>query len=274
MMPSPPYPQDKINAPFFENLRHCYLHPPDHQRHPRPSVIFVAQIVKPETFHSFLQLPRELRDIIYYHALRRPTDAELRVKPGRFRWQMQAAADDEMPIVRLSSPHVVDLWAGREEMSRLLRVNRQIHDEASEILYSAFTFTLLYADAEYFRHNLHPSCVRRVRRLAITVSLLWCASPSNRFDERCLSFLDMFAAMQSFEFRLLEAHFRLDQVDQSEKDRIVGYFTAIADRLRDRGTQLSITCSSSSRAAGDFVQELCRRVEAHVQKYDGSVGQL
>ncbi|KAK2805235.1 hypothetical protein FQN50_006260 [Emmonsiellopsis sp. PD_5] len=269
-----PFDREKIPASFFENLRHCYLHPPDHQRHLRPSVIFVAEIVKPETFHSFLQLPRELRDIIYYYALRRPTDAELRIKPGRCHWDPPGAAEDEMPIVSLKAPDV-DLWAGREEMSRLLRVNRQIHDEASEVLYSAFTFTLQYVDIHCWRHNLSPTLVRRVRRLAMTVvSLHWRRGLLSDFEECCMSILDMFAAMQSFEFRVLETCLQLDRFGESHKDQIIGQLTAIADRLTDRGIQVSFTCPHDSPTDDSFGQEVCRHVEAHVRKHDGSVGQL
>lgn len=72
----------------------------------------------------FLRLPRELRNLVYSHALVRPGS-------GAYVCYMHHKA---------SSRHVSTSYWGTEKSTRLFRVNHQVYNEASEIFYSTFSF--------------------------------------------------------------------------------------------------------------------------------------
>ena len=77
----------------------------------------------------FLRLPRELRDLVYSHALIRPDSGP---------------HDEPTDICYLhhspSSRHFSTSYWGTEKSTRLFRVNHQIYSEASEIFYATFSF--------------------------------------------------------------------------------------------------------------------------------------
>jgi hypothetical protein len=81
---------------------------------------------------------------------------------------------DEMRIP-LGSVYESDDWSGREEMTRLLRVNRQVYYEASAVLYSDFRFVI----SPVFI-NIYPTLLlqklkrgvgQNIRRLGIPVTV-------------------------------------------------------------------------------------------------------
>lgn len=76
----------------------------------------------------FLQLPRELRDSIYYYAL---------LRPGHYvnRSPVHICSLDDHVSWKSS-----DYYWGTEKSTRLFRVNHQVSDEALEVFYSRFPF--------------------------------------------------------------------------------------------------------------------------------------
>lgn len=71
----------------------------------------------------FLALPLEIRRTIYYYALLPSPEYRQVLRPLRAKWP--------------------NSWWGTEKMSRILRVNKQLHWETEEILYSSFEFSFL-----------------------------------------------------------------------------------------------------------------------------------
>ncbi|KAL8996023.1 MAG: hypothetical protein Q9169_004370 [Polycauliona sp. 2 TL-2023] len=77
----------------------------------------------------FLKLPREIRDIIYFHSFTR-ANAGPNAKPARICYMHNKA----------SSRHFSTPYWGTERATRLLRVNHQVYNEASDMFYSTFHF--------------------------------------------------------------------------------------------------------------------------------------
>lgn len=90
-----------------------------------------AELTQPAPSHPFplLQLPREIRDVIYYYALIRPGSGPY-VDPARICYMHHSA----------SSPHVSDSYWGTEKSTRLFRVSHQVCNEVTSVFYSTFPF--------------------------------------------------------------------------------------------------------------------------------------
>ncbi|KAL6720787.1 hypothetical protein ACLMJK_002712 [Lecanora helva] len=90
---------------------------------------------------NFLEiLPLEIRQEIYYHVflqpsqtIRAPDEADLIVSPNR-----REILHNKVEAAAVSREFTI-FW-GTEEMTRLLRVCHQVHDEAISVLYSRITF--------------------------------------------------------------------------------------------------------------------------------------
>ncbi|PGH12011.1 hypothetical protein AJ79_04520 [Helicocarpus griseus UAMH5409] len=255
----------KYSAPFLSGLSQCYLNPPAHQGHYRPHILLVSQVVNPDSFHYFLRLPRELRDLIYFHALRPPTNDELIVKPTTDTMFCRRVWDDEMSI-DLPGYGSADSWSGREEMTNLLRVNRQIYHEASRVLYSDFRFGLdfryyYYTPARFtdnVLNHLEQGAGRRIRRLGVKMAISLLPNDKVYFRTKIGDPLRIFPALESVEY-----HFLFSEI--SDKNFYhAPYQLAIEDLVvlmkPYRHLQLSFSWSTNSPARSDFIRQECERI--------------
>ena len=93
---------------------------------------------------TLLTLPPEIRDQIWEYTLEDPF-----YDPDTSNDLCPSASSPTTAIVQPREIHhceTIDLYWGLEPMTRLLRVNRQIHDEATQVLYERFTFELSAID--------------------------------------------------------------------------------------------------------------------------------
>ena len=106
----------------LDNLRMEPIHFP-------PSLKKVSTTSLPIQPFSFLRLPREIRDLIYSHALVRPI-AEPALGTAHVCYMHH----------KVWSRNVATSYWGTERSTRLFRVNRQVSAEATVVFYSTFTF--------------------------------------------------------------------------------------------------------------------------------------
>jgi hypothetical protein len=145
--------------------------------------------------------------MVYFYALRPPAAHEYIVKmpeDGKERIRQ-----DEVPI-SLSNARDSDDWTGTEEMSRLLRVNRQVHEEAKEVLYTKFRFIIRPTTIKVHPHRLRKKLGGRaglfIRHIGIPIVL----SPSFRrrpttnveWNAGCPSLSALFPLLQSVEIEV------------------------------------------------------------------------
>ncbi|KAF2501786.1 hypothetical protein BU16DRAFT_556258 [Lophium mytilinum] len=123
----------------------------------------------------FFRLPTEIRLKIYYYALQHPHGDSDPAWLSPFK----------RPIIEVLPPDVrhkkdsseVDMgivYWGTELMTRLLRVNRQIHSEAVEVLYTKFVFDFkndLANAAFQFLTTIPPDTAAMVRSIYVKVSI-------------------------------------------------------------------------------------------------------
>lgn len=101
----------------------------------------------PTTPFPFLQLPREIRDLIYYHALSGP---EIVVFPDPL-----SQVDSRLR----SSEDLQKFCWGTENSTRLFRVNHQVSSEASQLFYSTFHFRFSYSFSVQSVNALFRDCL-------------------------------------------------------------------------------------------------------------------
>ncbi|KAL3443398.1 hypothetical protein BJX65DRAFT_285420 [Aspergillus insuetus] len=196
---------------FTSELQRCYASPPPHARF-RASVFSFTQPGLPTSFMRFLDLPRELRDMVYFYALRPPAAHEYIVEipeDGKERIRQ-----DEMPV-SLSNAWDSDDWTGTEEMSRLLRVNRQVYEEAKEVLYTKFSFVIRPTTIQLHTHRLRKQLGGRagqfVRHIGIPIvlspSFRWRPTTNAEWNAGCPSLSALFPVLQSVEIEVLMQSF-------------------------------------------------------------------
>jgi len=83
------------------------------------------------------KLPREVRDLIYYHALLRPRNSPSVTATHICYFHTKVPADDDSASA--SKQYWTPYWRTREPI-RLFLVNRQTSTEALELLYSTYRF--------------------------------------------------------------------------------------------------------------------------------------
>jgi hypothetical protein len=113
---------------------------------------------------------------------------------------------DEMRIP-LGSVCESDDWSGREEMTRLLRVSRQVYDEASVVLYSDFRFVIspffinIYPTLllQKFRHSVGQN----IRRLGIPIKVQAGSSNGPLSAKSCSEIIQDLKSLQGVEFQVL-----------------------------------------------------------------------
>lgn len=134
--------EDIFSLRFLLKLERCYRRWPLDQHYSRQSILFRSEAVIPLSFTYFFSLPRELRNAIYFHALAPPTPTELIIKPTEPNVPQIWPDEMRIPPGCVFESGESDDWSGREEMTRLLRVNRQVYHGASAVLYSDFRFVV------------------------------------------------------------------------------------------------------------------------------------
>ena len=128
----------------------------------RPAQEEVTHLVPNPSFSSFLRLPREIRDTIYYYALVRPYTGPY-IEPTGICYMHH----------KPSSRHASKLYWGTEKSTRLFRVNHQVYSEASEIFYSTFPFHFPASiDIALINHTLRDTLNIRARTLIRKVGFM------------------------------------------------------------------------------------------------------
>ncbi|OAX81441.1 hypothetical protein ACJ72_04223, partial [Emergomyces africanus] len=195
--------REKPSLSFLSSLSKCYLNPPENQHHYRPHILLASQVVKPDSFHCFFQLPRELRDLIYFYALRPPTNKELIVKTSVEGRYYKPIWENEIPLVPVGYGNP-DSWSGRKEMASLLVVNRQVYSEASEVLFSDFRFSIhvrvLRIPGCNFIHKLRETVSCKIHKLGLKLEVFWNSNGIPVLDLYCYDSLSIFPAVRSVDF--------------------------------------------------------------------------
>jgi hypothetical protein len=113
---------------------------------------------------------------------------------------------DEMRIP-LGSVYESDDWSGREEMTRLLRVNRQVYYEASAVLYSDFRFVISPVFINIYPtlllQKLRRGVGQNIRRLGIPVVVRAGSSNEPLSAKSCSKIIKDLKALQGVEFQVL-----------------------------------------------------------------------
>ncbi len=115
------------------------------------------EIIQPVPTHPFpfLRLPREIRNLIYGHALVRPGVGHY-VEPARTCFMHHKGG----------YPSSWTSYWGKEKSTRLFRVSHQVSSEATEIFYSTFPFHFpVTIDVALVHDTLRDTLPLRARRL-------------------------------------------------------------------------------------------------------------
>ncbi|PGH34710.1 hypothetical protein GX50_02498 [[Emmonsia] crescens] len=263
-----PQEREKPTASFLSSLTQCYLNPPENQRHYRPHIILVSQVVKPDSFHCFLHLPRELRDIIYFYALRPPTNKELIVKTTIESRFYNRIWGNEIPLAPLGYGNP-DSWSGREEMGSLLRVSRQVYSEASEVMFSDFRFSIharvLRIPGCNFINKLRETVSYKIHKLGVKLEVFWHSNGIPVLDLYCYENLSIFPAVRSVDFHFTfngsESHFRKAYGPVWPIERIAPMLEVFGH------VQISFSWSSDLSVHPKRVKKACKTIQSMIDKF-------
>ena len=144
--------------------------------HVPPSLKKVSTTSVPIQPFPFLRLPREIRDLIYSHALVRPI-----AEPA-----LESAQVCHMHHKVWSRTVATSYW-GTERSTRLFRVNRQVSAEATGVFYSNFTFAFHLpevGDNELLSTALWDIMPERTRNLIskLRISIIVWANPEKPLE--------------------------------------------------------------------------------------------
>ncbi|KLJ06393.1 hypothetical protein EMPG_10222 [Blastomyces silverae] len=195
--------ENKLTPSFLSRLSQCYLNPPENQRHYRPHILLVSQVTKPDSFYYFVRLPRELRDLIYGYVLHPPSNRDLIVKTTMESISYKRIWRNEIPLVPLGYGNP-DSWSGREEMTSLMRVNRQFYREASEVMFSDFRFSIharvLRIPGCNFIHKLQETVASKIQKLGLKLEVFWTSKGAPVLDLYSYDSISIFPAVRSVDF--------------------------------------------------------------------------
>ncbi|MCJ1485554.1 hypothetical protein MMC06_005729 [Schaereria dolodes] len=115
----------------------------------------------------FLNLPVEIRSKIYYHAFLHPDP-------------IRGCPPHKIHVLEPKTAHATRWsghpWWGTEPMTRLLRINHQIHDEAEKVLYTRFCIGFpLHVTTQIVRKLLIPMSDQArssIRSVGVCIALL------------------------------------------------------------------------------------------------------
>ncbi|OJD11277.1 hypothetical protein AJ78_07916 [Emergomyces pasteurianus Ep9510] len=263
-----PREREKPAASFLWNLSQCYLNPPENQRHYRPHILLISQVVEPESFHYFLHLPRELRDLIYFYALRPPRNKELAVKTSIEGKYYKPIWESEIPLVPLGYGNP-DSWSGRKEMASLLTVNRQVYGEASEILFSDFRFSIharvLQIPECNFIHKLRETVSCKIHKLGLKLDVFWHSKGIPVLDLYCYESLSIFPAVRSVDFHFT---FNSSKSHFGKSHGPVWPIERIEPMLKMFGhVQISFSWSSDLSAQPKQIKQTCKIIQSMIDRF-------
>ncbi|KAL3459532.1 hypothetical protein BJX64DRAFT_291199 [Aspergillus heterothallicus] len=251
---------------FDAEIGRCYRNPPPHA-FIQPSVFSFRKSTTPSSFPHFFALPRELRDAVYFYALEPPRKEDYIVPiPPDCRPYMWGT---QLPILFGGYPFLLDDWSGREEMTRLLRVNRQVYEESRHVLYSQFQFFLLPSvmmeNTRMLERMIHGRAARHIRWVGIPIRLTkngagYRSTRSNAVDWAAAwaELFEMLPSLQRVELqvRLVLAHAARDEADD---DWIVNMLLAWVYPLLQ--TNVTLVAHPQSARPG-LIHEAIRRLPA------------
>ncbi|KAL8734805.1 MAG: hypothetical protein Q9181_003029 [Wetmoreana brouardii] len=180
---------------------------------------FPAEAVGPGSFHQFAHLPAEIRNRIYYFVFNGADNAtELR------EWQLEFEASKVEPEHQFTHLQPVD--------TRILAVNRQVHLEALDVLYSAKCFvvdinksSVLPAFVQCSTGNHAPRPTSKIRRWHISLTFTHIAQDfGNALRDLC---------------NVMKGCGRLDEV-RFTWITVPPYWNEIADLVKAYGQMLQI----------------------------------
>jgi hypothetical protein len=100
-----------------------------------------------------------------------------------------------------------DDWSGREEMTRLLRVNRQVYYKASAVLYSDFWFVISPVSINTYPilllQKLRRGVGQNIRRLGIPIRVSPGSSDVPLSVKSCSEILQVLKVLEGVEFQVL-----------------------------------------------------------------------
>jgi hypothetical protein len=122
--------------------------------------------------------------------------------------------DDEMPISPINAWDSGD-WTGTEEMSRLLRVNRQVYEETKEVLYTKFRFIIRPTRIQRHTHRLRKHLGGRAGQsirhngipIVLSPSFRWRPTTNAEWNAGCPTLLALCPVLQSVEIEVLMQSF-------------------------------------------------------------------
>ncbi|EEH08509.1 predicted protein [Histoplasma capsulatum G186AR] len=262
-----PRKRQKPTHSFLSSLSQCYLNPPENQRHYRPHILLASQVTKPDCFHCFLRLPRELRDLVYFHVLCPPTNKELIVKTTTESVSYRRIWANEIPLAPLGYGNP-DSWSGREEMTTLLRVSRQVYREASEVLFSDFRFSIharvLQIPRCNFIQKLRETVSSKIHKLGLKLEVFWNSQGVPVLDLYSYDSLSIFPAVRSVDF-----HFTFNS-NESKFFKGYGPLWSI-ERMEPmfemfRHVQMSFSWSSDRSIQPKRIKKACRTIQSMINK--------
>ncbi|MCJ1366011.1 hypothetical protein MMC16_005136 [Acarospora aff. strigata] len=173
----------------------------------------------------FMTLPLELRQEVYYYALLGPPSYGI--------------PQDFIHIETAGSKIYDTYYWGSEQMTRLLRVNRQIHHEAEEVLYTRFQFGFpLYVRTQLVHDVLDPLSARArslIRRVGLYIVLRTFPGPGAK--QAAPLWKDAFALLVRLLPGLREAKLAIGfvggDVPESQRGQVVELALRIASPLRN-----------------------------------------
>ncbi|EEQ84127.2 uncharacterized protein BDCG_00932 [Blastomyces dermatitidis ER-3] len=261
--------ENNVTPSFLSRLSQCYLNPPENQRHYRPHILLVSQVTKPDSFHYFVRLPRELRDLIYFYALRPPSNRELIVKTTIESISYKRIWGNEIPLVPLGYGNP-DSWSGRKEMTSLMRVNRQLYREASEVLFSDFRFSIharvLRIPGCNFVHRLQETVASKIHKLGLKLEVFWNSKGVPVLDLYSYDSLSIFSAVQSVDFHFTfngnEAKFPKGYGPLWPIERMKLMFEKF------HHVQISFSWSSDLSVKPQYVKKACKIIQSMIDKFE------
>ncbi|PGH07185.1 hypothetical protein GX51_01972 [Blastomyces parvus] len=259
--------EEKLTPSFLSRLSQCYLNPPENQRHYRPHILLAYQITKPDSFHYFARLPRELRDIVFFYALYPPSNRELAVKTTIESVSYRRIWENEIPLVPLGYGNP-DSWSGREEMTSLMRVNRQFYREASEVLFSKFQFSIharvLRISGCNFVHKLQETVASKIQRLGLKLEVFWNPKGVAVLDLYSYDSLSIFPAVRSVDFHFTfngnEPKFPKGYGPVWPIERMKPMFEMFGH------VQMSFSWSSSLSVQPKYIKQACETIQSMIDQ--------
>ncbi|OCL03279.1 hypothetical protein AOQ84DRAFT_154437 [Glonium stellatum] len=197
---------------------------------------------------SILDLPRELRDIVYEYVCQVPGEIFIYWRPSQFGYDI-AAKNIRGKYGGPSEPIPLKIVMS----TALMKTCRQIHAECSPILYGHNNFSLLMPDRDFVSATYLPlirhitlisnSDTRLFDQNAYNVSLAWRATFWPLVSRRCEKLLGLFPKLQSIRYLI----YATDSNGNARKPAFIKYEgTTREDRIDMAATWFRYRCPFGS----------------------------